>query len=107
MQSIYVDNSPSSVGCDSNLIRSSKNKSVANMGIIFTGTTATSSLKLSSVASSVNVKDSTSTIYLAGCANDGPNGRYGFVVARGIAPVHNALAPIVISSEDITDPILD
>lgn len=59
------------------------------------------------VSSSVNPADNTTYVYLAGWANDGANGKFGFVVARGVAPIDGAFDSIKIGSEDISDPIVD
>lgn len=59
------------------------------------------------VASSINTAVNTSTVYLAGWANDGANARFGFVVARGTARVNGAFGSVVISDDDISDPIVD
>lgn len=59
------------------------------------------------VSTSLNSKDNTTTVYLAGWANDGTNDKFGFVVARGIAPVNGAFNSIKVSQEDISEPLVD
>lgn len=59
------------------------------------------------VSTKINRKDNTTTVFLAGWAADGANNKFGFVVARGTAPVNGAFNSIKVDPEDISDPVVD